>query len=91
MRVRFRDADEWACSGGVSFPLRAPATYTPTTVITEWLTLNCAGDWAAQRRRGWLDVRFSLARDAEQARAHFESEGLWRGPPPMADGGSRTA
>lgn len=78
MRVRFQEAEAWGSTGGVRFPAHAPPTYTPTTVITEWLTLNCVGDWAAHRRRGWLEVRFSGAEDAEAARRHFTALGLWK-------------
>ena len=78
VRVRFPEAESWDLTGAVRFPARAPPTYTPTTLITEWLTLNCVGDWAAHRRRGWIEVRFSRAEDAEDARRHFTASGLWK-------------
>ena len=80
MRVRFQKAlrEGWAAGGGVRRPAVAPAGYTPHTVITDWLTLNCAGAWASQVRRGWIEVHFASAADAARAKAHFAALGLWR-------------
>ena len=79
MRVRFDalalDACRWP--GRILKPSTAPAGYTPHTVVTEWLTLNCTGDWAGQRKTRWLDVCFARVEDAERARKHFEELGLW--------------
>ena len=78
MRVKFDAAVFAACPGPgrILKPSTAPPSYTPHTVITEWLTLNCAGDWASKRQNRWL-VCFALPADAKRARAHFEELGLW--------------
>ena len=79
MRVRFADAarQAWSDRGWIAKPAMAPAGYTPNTVITEWLTLNCTGAWAAQGRGRRLEVVFAGEDDATRARAHFAALGLW--------------
>ena len=79
MRVRFSQAvtEQWPHRGTVSKPGSAPAGYTPNTVVTEWLTLNCRAAWAAFGQNRRIDVRFSQADDAARARNHFSSVGLW--------------
>jgi hypothetical protein len=79
VRVRFGQALEagWRDAGGILKPASAPAGYTPNTLETEWLTLNCTGAWAAQGRGHWLDVRFARTEDAVKARMHFAAIGLW--------------
>jgi hypothetical protein len=73
MRVRFKDAvrEGWSAGGRIAKPASAPPGYTPHTVVTEWLTLNCHGRWAAEGRGTTIEVRFSEPEDADQARRHF--------------------
>jgi hypothetical protein len=78
MRGRFGQAVEagWG-KGGVLKPPAAPAGYTPNTLVTEWLTLNCMDAWAAQGRGDWIEVRFARSEDEVRARDHFSAIGLW--------------
>jgi hypothetical protein len=73
MRVRFGQAtrEGWTEGGRIAKPSTAPDGYTPHTVVTEWLTLNCRGLWAAEGRGATIEVRFAELEDAEQARRHF--------------------
>jgi hypothetical protein len=79
MRVRFEQATAagWPWKGRILRPETAPAGYTGNTVLTEWLTLNCAGPWASKRRSRWLDVLFSSEADALRAYHAFKPQGLW--------------
>lgn len=52
-------------------PPAAPPAYTGNTVVTEWLTLNCRGDWASRGGRGSILVRFADADDLRRARQRF--------------------
>jgi hypothetical protein len=80
MRARFAEAVDlgWPDRGWILKPSEAPAGYTSNTVLTEWLTLNCAGPWASQGHGHWIEVRFGQAADAARARAHFSAARLWR-------------
>jgi hypothetical protein len=73
MRVRYGQAvgEGWTEGGRIAEPSTAPDGYTPHTVVTEWLTLNCRGLWAAEGRGSTIEVRFAEPQDAEQARRHF--------------------
>ena len=72
MRVRFGEALNAGWNGGrVAKSAGAPIGYTPHTVVTEWLTLNCVGPWACQARRAWIDILFAHPDDARRARDHF--------------------
>ncbi len=77
MRVRFPDAMRagWPERAWILKPSAAPAGDTPNTVVTEWLTLNCRGQWACQGLGERVEVRFA---DAERDRAHFSALNLWR-------------
>lgn len=79
MRVGFDDArrEGWTQAGRVAKPATAPAGYTPHTVVTEWLTLNCRGAWACQGRKHRIEILFREAADARRARLHFQALGLW--------------
>jgi hypothetical protein len=73
-RVRFQAAGQ--DSGGWSEarlpkPRSAPAGYTANTVITEWLTVNCRGDWASHAIARELRVRFAELSDRDRAVARF--------------------
>jgi hypothetical protein len=83
MRVRFEAAAQlnWPRWGRIRKPVDVPPGYTGNTVITEWLTLNCAGPWASKRSQFWLDVLFSAEADAERAIAVFRPQGLWMSDP----------
>ena len=48
-------------------PNAAPEGYTPLILLTEWLTLNCRGDWASRAKGDEVVVRF--ADQADRARA----------------------
>ncbi|HEX3364575.1 hypothetical protein [Phenylobacterium sp.] len=80
MRVRFPEASRagWPERGWILKPATAPAGYTPNTIVTEWLTLNCRGLWACQGLGERVEVRFASAEDAERVRAHFSALNLWR-------------
>jgi hypothetical protein len=52
-------------------PAEAPPGYTGNTVVTEWLTLNCRGDWSSQSEPTLLRVRFARRDDMERAFAVF--------------------
>lgn len=52
-------------------PMAPPSGYTPNTVITEWLTLHCRGDWASLSDGPVVRVRFTVAADHAAARARF--------------------
>lgn len=73
-RVHFKDIEDrgdW-----LEVRLRKPeppAGYTGNTVITEWLTVNCRGDWASKVERQLLRVRFAERADRDQAVARFGS------------------
>jgi hypothetical protein len=73
MRVQFAQAvrEGWSEGGRIAKPASAPAGYTPHTVVTEWLTLNCRGIWAAAGRGAAIEVRFANPEDADLARRHF--------------------
>jgi hypothetical protein len=79
MRVRFAEAvmQAWPARGWIVKPAAAPPGYTPNTVLTEWLTLNCTGAWASQGQGDRLEVRFARDEDAERARSHFRALNLW--------------
>ena len=93
MRIRFDAAGLAACrwSGRILKPVSAPLGYTPHTVVTEWLTLNCAGDWAGRHRKRWLEVCFAQRADAARARGHFAGLGLWVAEDPLEDDAGSTA
>jgi hypothetical protein len=80
MRVRFPEAVRlgWRWCGQVVKPAEAPPGYTPNTVVTEWLTLNCLGAWASEGHSDRLYVRFAREEDARRAREHFSALDLWR-------------
>lgn len=82
MRVRFPEARRagWPERAWILKPSAVPAGYTPNTVVTEWLTLNCRGLWACQGHGERVEVRFADTIDAERARAHFSALNLWRPP-----------
>lgn len=62
--------------------------YTANTVVTEWLTLNCAGDWASTSLSGRaIVVRFFEAADFERARARFAPNTAWRPAGSKAEAG----
>jgi hypothetical protein len=69
----------WSLGGWILKSPTAPSGYTPNTVVTEWLTLNCRGDWACRGLGDRIEVRFDDAEDAERARAFFSALNLWRG------------
>lgn len=49
-----------------------PPGYTFNTLITEWMTVNCAGDWASSSLSGrGVVVRLFAKADFERARARF--------------------
>lgn len=79
MRVRFEQAKAagWSWTGRILRPETAPQGYTGNTVLTEWLTLNCAGAWASKRSRRWLTVLFAYEADALRAYQTFKPQGLW--------------
>lgn len=83
MRVRFAEAvrHAWSARGWIVKPAAAPLGYTPNTVVTEWLTLNCRGPWASQGQGDRLEVWFSSADDADRAQLHFGAQDLWRAAP----------
>jgi hypothetical protein len=83
VRVRFAEAVRlaWPSRAWVAKPADAPAGYTPNTVLTEWLTLNCAGPWAAQGHGDHIEVRFERVADRERAQSHFAAAHLWRSSP----------
>jgi hypothetical protein len=65
-----------------------PAGYTGNTVITEWLTVNCQGDWASPAGARALHVRFADADDRARAVARFgelSGSGKGRGVPTRGD------
>lgn len=71
-RVRFKDIEDRA--DWLEVRLRKPeppAGYTGNTVITEWLTVNCRGDWASKVERQLLRVRFADLADRDRAVARF--------------------
>jgi hypothetical protein len=80
MRVRFAEAvrQAWPARGWILKPATAPPGYTPNTVVTEWLTLNCRDCWAGQGRGDRLEVWFASEDDADGARRHFSKQNLWR-------------
>lgn len=49
----------------------APAGYTRHTLVTEWLTLNCSGDWACRSGAASLTVRFRRPEDLERTLSRF--------------------
>jgi hypothetical protein len=83
MRVRFAEAvrQAWPAHGWIVKPAAAPPGYTPNTVVTEWLTLNCREPWASQGQGDRLEVWFASEDDAHRARLHFGAQDLWRGAP----------
>ena len=89
MRIRFDAAGLAACpwSGRILKPATAPVGYTPHTVVIEWLTLNCVGDWAGRHRKRWLAVGFAQRADALLARSHLTGLGLWVAVRPEDDAG----
>jgi hypothetical protein len=73
-RVRFQKGE----SQGVGWsearlpkPPTAPAGYTRNTLITEWLTVTCRGDWASHATSRELRVRFADPEDRLRAVARF--------------------
>jgi hypothetical protein len=81
-RVRFQSSGEqveaWT-EVRVPKPRVAPAGYTANTVITEWLTVNCRGDWASHAITREVRVRFAEALDRHRAVAHFGVKGVGEG------------
>lgn len=65
-------------------PQTVAAGYTPNTLITEWLTVHCRGDWASQSRPTALLVWFADPADFARATAHFEAIGPARDLSPIA-------
>ena len=55
----------------VSRPAAAPEGYTPLILLTEWLTLNCRGDWASRARGEEVVVRFADPIDCARASARW--------------------
>jgi hypothetical protein len=48
-------------------PVGAPKGYTPISLLTEWLTLNCRGDWSSRARKHGVVLRFAAAADYRRA------------------------
>ena len=44
-------------------PPAAPNGYTPLILLTEWLTLNCRGDWASRAKGDEVVVRYASRAD----------------------------
>jgi hypothetical protein len=73
-RIRLGEAaagDAGFLAASLRKPSEIPRGYTGNTVITEWLTLNCRGDWASWSHGARVTVRFADARDRERALARF--------------------
>jgi hypothetical protein len=73
-RVRFGALPGRSAGGAeitVRKPQQAPPGYTANTVITEWLTLNCHGDWGSVSDGPFVRVRFAEAEDCARARVRF--------------------
>lgn len=73
-RIHFADFD--ARSNGyvellIPRPQTAPDGYTPVMLVSEWLTLNCQGDWACRAGPKGLRVRFADGADRRRAAARF--------------------
>lgn len=62
-------------------PSVPPPGYTRNTVVTEWLVLNCAGDWASRSEQGSLQVRFREVGDMLRALEQFGGGEIRRRPP----------
>lgn len=77
-RVRYEALPGWRV-GGLEASLRKPADaprgYTRNTVITEWLTLNCRGDWGSVADSRFVRVRFADPEDWARATARFPGPG----------------
>jgi hypothetical protein len=72
-RVAYDDA-AWQGSGWSVARLRRPSPppgYAGNTLVTEWLTVNCRGDWASRAGARSIRVRFSDPADQAQAVARF--------------------
>lgn len=50
-------------------PARAPAGYSPTIFVVEWLTLNCRSDWGSAPGKDAVVVRFTDPADRDRGRA----------------------
>ncbi|WP_372784586.1 hypothetical protein [Phenylobacterium sp.] len=77
-RVRFGDllqdeAEHLALT--VSRPTAAAPGYTPTMLLTEWLTLNLRGDWAMRVDARSVALRFASSDDRERAKAKLGESG----------------
>jgi hypothetical protein len=72
VRVEELPGDE---AGGMSATFRKPTSppqgYTGNTVITEWLTLHCRGDWGSLSDGAFVRVRFADPEDCARAKARF--------------------
>ncbi|MCR5879439.1 hypothetical protein [Phenylobacterium sp. J367] len=74
MRLEWQDTGEegkgfWQAR--LRKPASAPPGYTRNTVVTEWLTLNCRGDWSSHSGTASLRVRFRSRDDLERALEMF--------------------
>lgn len=63
-------------------PQAAPPGYTPAIWLTEWLTLNCRGDWASRVEGRRATIRFLDAGD--HARAVRDAPGLAAASPDLS-------
>jgi hypothetical protein len=73
-RVRFEELPGGKAGGAeASFrkPPAPPPGYTGNTVITEWLTLHCRGDWGSLSDGAFVRVRFADPADCDRAAARF--------------------
>jgi hypothetical protein len=76
-RVRFQSKGEQPSSWSEAWlpkPAASPG-YTGNTVVTEWLTLNCRGDWASRATASALQVSFADPEDRARAVARFGEAG----------------
>lgn len=55
----------------VDLPRSAPGGYTPVIYLTEWLTLDCRGDWASRVKHRVATVLFTDPADHQRFLAHF--------------------
>lgn len=71
-RVRFEDVEAHASTlreARFRKAARPPEGYTGNTFITEWLTLNCKGNWGSQADNRSVHVRFADPDDHVRALA----------------------
>lgn len=79
-RVRYEELDGRARARATLLkPSPAPAGYTGNTAVTEWLILNCRGDFGSVSDGHAVRVRFADPEDCARALARFGGKPLGPG------------